>query len=92
MSKLFVQSSKAIKSVKIVLPTTKDAFDNTDCWKAKFGKDSSYGEQTISVDTAAGQKEYTITPEAATNTFFALEQGTESHTHYAKSVTITYYK
>jgi len=91
-SKLFIESQKPIKSVKIVLPDTKDAYDNTNCWDAKFGTDDTYGVQTISVDTVAGQKEYTITPEAKTNKFFALVNGTESHTHYAKSVTITYIK
>lgn len=91
-SKLFIESSKPIKSVKIVLPDTKDAYDNTNCWDAKFGTDATYGVETIGVDTVAGQKEYTITPSANTNKFFALVNGTETHTHYAKSVTITYIK
>lgn len=92
LSALNIESSKPIKSVKIVLPESKDAYDNTNCWDAKFGTDATYAVETKSVDTVAGTKEYVITPSASTNKFFQLIQGTESHTHYAKSVTITYIK
>lgn len=79
---------KAIKEIKLVYSDSKDVtYANPDCAIYSFGNEAGTYTYTTKLSTAAGVKEYTITPDAQTYTFFKFEHDL-GYTQYWKSITI----
>lgn len=78
----------AIKEIKLTYSSTKDvSYANADAEIFSFGNEAgTYGYST-KLSTTAGVKEYTITPDAETYTFFKFEHDL-GYTMYWDSITI----
>lgn len=78
----------AIKEIKLVYSSTKDvAYSNADAEIFSFGNEVGTYTYSTKLSTTAGEKEYTITPDAETYTFFKFEHDL-GYTMYWDSITI----
>ena len=78
----------AIKEIKLTYSTTKDVqYANADAEIFSFGNAAGTYEYSTKLSTTAGVKEYTITPDAETYTFFKFEHDV-GYTFYWDSITI----
>ena len=62
-----------IKEIQLVFAESKSTYDNTGAFKFSFGNDASVATYTVNLDTVAGTKTYTITPDATTYKYFKME-------------------
>ena len=76
-----------IKEIKLVFSANKSTYDNADAVIFTFGNEAKGAAYSTKLSTVAGTKEYTITPDAATYTFFYLEHDL-GYTMYWDSITI----
>ena len=76
-----------IKEIKFTFSSTKNSYDNTDAEIISFGNAVDSYTYTTKLSTQAGVKEYTVTPDAQTYTFFKYEHD-YSKTNYWDSITI----
>ena len=80
--------SKGIAKIVLVYSDSKDVtYANADCEIFTFGNAMGEATCTVKLSTTAGEKTYTITPDAETYTFFKFEHDL-SYTMYWKSITI----
>ena len=81
--------SKAIAKIELVYSDTKSTYDNPDAAIFSFGNEAQGATYTTKLSTAKDVKTYTITPDAATYTYFKLEHDL-GYTCYWKSITIVF--
>lgn len=79
--------SAPIKEIKLVYSDSMAVYDNPNCAIYSFGNAAGTYTYETKLSTVAGTKEYTITPDAETYTFFKFEHDL-GYTHYWKSITI----
>ena len=78
----------AIKEIKLTYSSTKDvSYANADAEIFSFGNAAGTYDYSTKLSTTAGVKEYTITPDAETYTFFKFEHDL-GYTMYWDSITI----
>ena len=77
----------AIKEIKLVYSDSKSTYDNPDAEILYFGNEAGTYSYTTTLSTVKGTKEYTVTPDAETYTFFKFEHDYD-YTAYWKSITI----
>ena len=77
----------AIKEIKLVYSDSKSTYDNPDAEILYFGNEAGTYSYTTTLSTVKDTKEYTVTPDAATYTFFKFEHDYD-YTAYWKSITI----
>lgn len=83
-----VAFSKPIKEIKLVYSSTKDVtYANPDCEIYSFGNAADNYTYSTKLSTTAGEKEYTITPDAETYTFLKFEHDL-GYSMYWDSITI----
>ena len=79
-----------IAKIELVYSDSKDvAYSNADAVIFTFGNEAQGATYTTKLSTTAGEKTYTITPDADTYTFFKLEHDL-GYTMYWKSITIVF--
>ena len=79
-----------IAKIELVYSDSKDvAYSNADAVIFTFGNEAQGATYTTKLSTTAGEKTYTITPDAETYTFFKLEHDL-GYTMYWKSITIVF--
>ena len=79
-----------IAKIELVYSDSKDVtYSNADAVIFTFGNEAQGATYTTKLSTTAGEKTYTITPDADTYTFFKLEHDL-GYTMYWKSITIVF--
>ena len=80
-----------ITEIVLVYNSAKSTYDNSGVFVFTFGNALGEATYTVSLDTVAGTKTYTVTPDAATYTYVKIEQGV-NHTYsmYWDSITVNY--
>ena len=79
-----------IARIDLVYSDSKDVqYSNADAVIFTFGNEAQGATYTTKLSTTAGEKTYTITPDAETYTFFKLEHDL-GYTFYWKSITIVF--
>ncbi len=77
----------AIKEIKLTYSDTKNTYDNPDAEILSFGNEVDTYTYETKLSTVAGTKEYIITPDAETYTFFKFEHDYDKSAYWA-SITI----
>ncbi len=77
---------KGIKSITLTINPTKSAYDNTDAIIFTFGNAADALTYTTKLSTVKDQMVYTVTPDAATYTFFKLEYDYEKSAYWESIV------
>lgn len=78
-----------IKSIDVVLHSTKSVYDNADAFAFKFGADATVAGETISFSTVKDQYNYTFEPTVEAS-FFSITKTIESYSFYFESITVNY--
>ncbi len=82
---------KAIKNIVLVFNAGKNTYDNNNVLVISFGNDTTVAAKSVDLNTVAGTKTYTITPDAETYTFFKLAVNSAyTYSSYWDSITINF--
>ena len=78
-----------IKSIDVVLTSSKSVYDNADAFAFKFGADATVAGETISFSTVKDQYNYTFEPTVEAS-FFSITKTIEKYSFYFESITVNY--
>lgn len=83
--------AKPIAKIELVYSSTKSTYNNADVFVVSFGNDINVSSYTTKLSTVAGTKTYTVTPDAATYTYFKFEVADSyTYTSYWDSIRIVF--